>query len=310
MTTPDIIIITGPTATGKTMIGALLAHEIGGEVVSADSMQIYKYMDIGTAKPTVDERLGIPHHMIDIVAPGDDYSAARYIEDAARCIDDIIMRGKMPILVGGSGLYIDSLVSGRDFALRGDSELRSALEAEYDNLGGDVMLSKLREFDADSASILTPNDKKRLVRAFEVYITTGMPISQHNINTQLLPPRYATTKFILDFSDRAMLYARINRRVDSMVEKGLADEVRALLDMGVPLECTAMQAIGYKEMLDVVVRGSDLAAAIEKIKMESRRYAKRQLTWLRRDSDAIRVIWEDDVLQELPPIMLERLSNL
>ena len=285
MDQPIVIIITGPTATGKSALGAMLAKSIDGEVVSADSMQVYKYMDIGTAKPTPEERLGAPHHMLDIVPPWEDYSAARYVTEASLCIDDILRRGKTPIIVGGTGLYIDSLVSGRDFSARGDAALRHELNTEYDEIGGDAMLLRLGEFDPQSAAKLHANDKKRIVRAFESYTITGKTISQHDSETKALPPRYDARKFALTFSDRSELYSRIDRRVDSMLEKGLLNEVRGLLDMGVPPGCTAMQAIGYKEMAEVVTGRCSMEDATEKIKMESRRYAKRQLTWLRRDTD-------------------------
>ena len=284
MSTPRVVVITGPTATGKSVLGALVAKSRNGEVVSADSMQIYKHMDIGTAKPTEEERLGLPHHMIDIVPPWEDYSVARYVTEAAQCIAGILSRGKLPIIVGGTGLYIDSLISGRAFSARGGGDLRRELEADYDTLGGEAMLLKLRKFDPESAARLHPNDKKRVVRAFEVFRATSVPISQHDIESKAIPPRYDAIKIALTFSDREELYARINRRIDTMLEKGLQDEVSRLLDMGVPPGCTAMQAIGYKEMVDVVLGNCSLDAASDRIKMETRRYAKRQLTWLRRDA--------------------------
>lgn len=292
MNTPKIIVITGPTATGKTALGALLAKTAGGEVVSADSMQVYKHMDIGTAKPTEEEKLGVPHHMIDVVPPCEDYSAARYIADAANYVDDILMRGKLPILVGGTGLYIDSLLSGRIFSARGDAALRQALETEYDEIGGGAMLRKLSGFDPVSAEKLHANDKKRIVRAIEVYSTSGKTISQHDCETKALPPRYAATKVALTFSDRAQLYARIDNRVDDMIIKGLESEVRSLLEMGVTSDCTAMQAIGYKEMTAAIFGQYSVDDAVEIIKMESRRYAKRQLTWLRRDANIQWITWE------------------
>ena len=288
----SVIVITGPTATGKSAVGALLAKSISGEVVSADSMQIYKYMDIGTAKPTQEERLGIPHHMLDIVPPWEDYSVARYVSEAALCVDDIIRRGKTPIIVGGTGLYIDSLLSGRDFSARGDETVRLEFEAEYDSIGGDAMLQKLSGFDPETAAKLHSNDRKRIVRAFEVYSATGKTISQHDTETRSLPPRYEAKKFGLTFSDRAELYARIDKRVDTMLDQGLINEVRTLLDMGVPPGCTAMQAIGYREMAEVILGKCALDCAVERIKMESRRYAKRQLTWLRRDSSIEWITWD------------------
>jgi len=290
--TPRIIVITGPTATGKTMLGAALANKLGGEVVSADSMQVYKYMDIGTAKPAEAEKLGAAHHMIDIVMPSDDYSAARYVTDASLCVDDILGRGKLPILVGGTGLYIDSLLLGRVFAAPGDVSLRRALETEYDEAGGEAMLRKLSETDPAGAARLHANDRKRIVRALEVYKATGKSITQHDIESQAIPPRYGAVKIALTFSDRAELYRHIDRRVDSMISLGLESEVRGLLEMGVSLGNTSMQAIGYKEIAGAILGRLSMDEAVEKIKMESRRYAKRQLTWLRRDADVKWIAWD------------------
>ena len=288
-----MIVITGPTATGKTAVGALLAKTLGGEVVSADSMQVYKKMDIGTAKPAEDEMLGVPHHLLSIVEPSENYSAARFVSDASKCVDDIVSRKKIPVLVGGTGLYIDSLISGRVFSARGDPALRKKLEDEYDAAGGEAMLKRLAEFDLISAEKLYANDKKRIVRAFEVYQTTKKTISQHDIETMSLPPRYTATKIALTFSDRAVLYSRIESRVDAMISKGLAREVRALLDMGIMPDATAMQAIGYKEIVFAVLGKMEMSHAIGKIKMESRRYAKRQLSWLRRDDNVKWITWEN-----------------
>ena len=303
--TPKIIVITGPTATGKTALGALLAKTLGGEVVSADSMQIYKYMDIGSAKPAESEMLGVPHHMIDVVPPSEDYSAGRYVSDASACIDDIIRRGKRPVLVGGCALYINSLISGVVFAPGGEAGLRSDLENEYDALGGEAMLNKLREIDPVSAERLHQNDKKRVVRAFEVYKTTGRTISEHDAGTKTAPPRYGAVKFALTFSDRATLYRHINERVDMMISRGLEGEVRGLFDMGVRPGCTSMQAIGYKEMAETILGHNTMDEAVEKIKMESRRYAKRQLTWLRRDAGVRWISWdkEPDIEEGLEVIL-------
>jgi len=280
-----IIVITGPTATGKSALGIRLAREIDGEIISADSMQVYKYMDIGTAKPTQEEMFGITHHMIDIIPPWEDYSVARYTEDASKCINDVLSRGKQPILLGGTGLYIDSLLKGRSFLARADISLRRKLEEEYNKSGGEAMMSKLREVDAKSAAKLHINDKKRIIRALETYMTTGVSISKHDEESKNLPPRYDPVKIALMLSDRNALYFRIDNRVGEMLTRGLENEVRSLLDMGVSRSNTAMQAIGYKEISDAIINGSDIDTAAEKIKMESRRYAKRQLTWLRRDSE-------------------------
>jgi len=289
-----LIVITGPTAAGKSALGALLAKTVGGEVVSADSMQIYKYMDIGTAKPTEAEMLGVRHHMLSVVPPWEDYSVARYVSDAARCIDDILTRGRLPVLVGGTGLYIDSLLSNRDFAVRGDAALRSELEAEYDSIGGEEMLFWLSGIDPESAASLHANDKKRIVRAFEVVKTTGKTISQHNLETQSLPPRYDAAIYALTFAERPRLYASIDARVGRMLAAGLEGEVRRLLGMGVPPGCTAMQAIGYRQMSRVISGEYDEGVAAGDIRRESRRYAKRQLTWLRRGAGVNWITWADE----------------
>ena len=289
-----IIVITGPTATGKTALGTLLAKKANGEVVSADSMQIYKYMDIGTAKPSEEDMLGVPHHMIDIVPPWEDYSVSRYVSDAALCIDDMLRRGKLPVLVGGTGLYIDSLLAGNGFSARGDIGMRRELEGEYDDIGGEAMLLRLRAFDPRSADKLHANDKKRIVRAFEAYATTGQTIFQHDLDTKELPPRYGAAKFALTYSDRAELYRRIEKRVDTMFSRGLEGEARRLLEMGVRPDSTSMQAIGYKETIGAILGDYSMDDAISMIKTRSRHYAKRQLTWLRRDNSIKWFAWEGD----------------
>ena len=289
----SVIVITGPTGTGKSALGVQLAKQINGEIVSADSMQIYKFMDIGTAKPTNKEMDGIPHHMIDIIHPSEDYSVAKYINDASACIDDIIKRGKRPIIVGGTGLYIDSLLSGRNFSARGDDKLRSELEDKYDKIGSDAMMKKLHSVDPESAAKLKVNDKRRIVRALEIFITTGKTITQHDLESKAIPPRYDSTIFALTYSDRAKLYEKIEQRVDDMIFKGLKKEVESLLEMGISQKSTSMQAIGYKEFSAVITKNVDIDYAIDKIKMESRRYAKRQLTWLRRNNQISWITWED-----------------
>ncbi len=289
--TPKVVVICGPTATGKTRLSVELALELGGEIVSADSMQLYRRMDIGTAKATLSERRGIPHHMIDVAEPCDSYSVARYVDEAARCIDDILSRKKLPIIVGGTNMYIDSLLSGRSFsaAVGDDPVLKAELEAEYDSVGGEEMLRRLSVFDPDRAAKLAPADRRRIVRAHEVYRLTGKTITRHDIETQSLPPRYDAAVIVLDYKDRSRLYERIDARVDEMVGMGLFDEVRALLAEGLSPDCTAMQAIGYKEPAAALRGEIGDAEAIELIKRESRRYAKRQLTWLRRKEGVLRI---------------------
>ena len=283
---PKLVVITGPTASGKTALGVALAQRLGGEVVSADSMQIYRGMDIGTAKPTPEEMQGVPHHMIDIADPTENYSVSRYAAEATACVDDILARGKLPIVVGGTGLYIDSLIAGRTFADgTADTALRQELSERYDEIGGEGLLGELRKFDPERAAKLHPADKKRIVRAMEVYILTGKTITQHNLETQAIPPRYRPVWLGLDYSDRAVLYRRIDLRVDKMLEDGLLDEIRALLALGVSPKATAMQAIGYKEFFGYLNGACTLDEAAALCKQRSRNYAKRQLTWFRRNPD-------------------------
>ena len=290
---PKILVVSGPTASGKTALAVELALAHNGEVVSADSMQIYRRMDIGTAKPTRAEMRGVPHHMLDVADPEEDFSVARYVELAARCVDDILARGKLPIVAGGTGLYIDSLLSGRTFArFDPDSPLRRELEEELARRGGAALLEELARVDPDTAARLHPNDGKRIVRALEVYRSTGTTLTAHNAMTRSLPPRYDALTLTLAFQRREDMWDRIDRRVDRMMADGLAEEVRALLDSGVPDRCTAMQAIGYKEMAAALRGDGDTARAAEEIKLRSRQYAKRQLTWFRRNGDARWIRWE------------------
>ncbi len=290
---PKILVVSGPTATGKTELAVDLALRLNGEVVSADSMQIYRRMNIGTAKPGAGEMRGVPHHMLDVADPEEDFSVSRYVEMARQCISGILERGKLPILCGGTGLYIDSLISGRTFAaFSPDSPLRGQLEARYDAEGGEAMLEELAAGDPESAGRLHPNDRKRIVRALEVLLSTGKPISRHNAETRSLPPSYEAVTVTLSFKNREHLRERIGLRVDRMMEQGLAEEVRSLLDSGVPEHCTAMQAIGYKEMAAALRTGGSMDAAAEEIKLRTRQYAKRQLSWFRRCPDARWILWD------------------
>ncbi len=289
---PKILVITGPTATGKTRLSVELAKDFDGEIVSADSMQLYRRMDIGTAKVRPEEMQGVPHHMIDIAEPEESYSVARYVGEAEKCVEDILSRGRLPILVGGTNLYIDSLISGRSFAENeGDNALRGRLDAEYEKLGGEMMLSRLREFDPERAAKLHPADRRRIIRAIEVYMLSGKTITQHDLETKAVPPRYDAIKLALDFEDRQQLYSRIDLRVDRMIAQGLFAEVEGLLKEGISPDSTAMQAIGYKEPAAYFRGEISYEEAIELIKRESRRYAKRQLTWLRRDDSLFFIRW-------------------
>lgn len=291
---PKILVIVGPTASGKTRMAVELAQRHNGEVISADSMQIYRTMDIGTAKPTKEEMGGIPHHMIDVADPEEDFSVARYVEMAARCVDDVLARGKLPIVAGGTGLYIDSLLSGRTFApFSPDSALRGELERELAEKGGQAMLEALAQVDPEAAQRLHPNDHKRIVRALEVYRSTGKTITQHNRETQAIPPRYNALTIGLAFQDRQAMWRRIDQRVDEMVAAGLEDEVRRLLTSGISPKCTAMQAIGYKEFTQALSGEMTWQEAADVVKLRSRQYAKRQLTWFGRNPNTRWVRWDD-----------------
>lgn len=292
---PKIAVITGPTATGKTRLGVLLAQRLGGEVVSADSMQLYRGMDIGTAKPTPEEMQGVPHHLIDVAEPWENWSAARYVEAAGAACRDILARGRLPIVVGGTGLYIDSLVRGLGFAAVDETgETRRELEERYDEIGGAAMLRELSQLDPERAAKLHPRDKKRVVRAYEVYLLTGRTMTELDEASRLRPPDFDAAYIILGWASREEMYARTDARVDEMVSLGLFEEVRRLLDAGLGEGCTAMQAIGYKEAAAALRGDCSREEAIETIKRETRRYAKRQLTWLRRREGALRIDWQGE----------------
>ena len=279
-----IICVVGPTASGKTALAIKIAKELSGEVISGDSMQIYKGMDIGTAKPTEEEMAGIPHHMLSIADPAESYSVARYVQEASVIADDIISRGKVPIVAGGTGLYIDSLVAGREFApLEEDTRLRKELFALYEREGAGAVHKILSELDPVRASQIHENNIKRVIRAIEVCKLTGGTITDHDEETKKTSPRYDAAYVGILYPDREKLYERINLRVDMMIEAGLLDEVKNLLDSGISRDSTAMQAIGYKELSAYFAGEEDLSSAVEKIKGASRRYAKRQMTWFKRN---------------------------
>ncbi|MDE6955491.1 MAG: tRNA (adenosine(37)-N6)-dimethylallyltransferase MiaA [Oscillospiraceae bacterium] len=290
---PNILVICGPTASGKTALAAELALRFGGEVVSADSMQVYRRMDIGTAKPTQSEQRGVPHHMIDVAEPEENYSVARYVADAVPIVDGILARGKLPIIAGGTGLYIDHLVAGRQFApFQPDSGLRPQLQARARQEGLPALYAQLAQVDPDAAGSIHPNDEKRIIRALEVFLSTGKPLSQHDRESRALPSRYTPLTIVLSFAQRPHLWERIDRRVDQMMAQGLEGEVRALLESGIPPDCTAMQAIGYKELAAAIRSGLPVQSGAEEVKLRSRQYAKRQLTWFRRNRDARWFEWE------------------
>lgn len=292
---PQILCVVGPTACGKTKLGVLLAKQYGGEIVSADSMQIYRGMSIGTAAPAPEEMDGVPHHMVGVADPAESWSAARYAAAAGRCVEDILSRGKLPILVGGSGLYLDAVVAGRTFAAGASGgAVRAELQERLRLNGVQPLLDELAAVDPESAQKLHPADEKRILRALEVYRETGKTISRHNRETRDLPPRYNAVYIGLAFENREDMRRHIDLRVSQMLDAGLAGEVRALLDAGVPRDATAMQAIGYKELLSALAGGCSMEDAAEEVRLRTRQFAKRQLTWLRRNRNIFWILWEKE----------------
>ncbi len=279
----QILCIAGPTASGKTDLAVALAEKLDGEVISCDSMQIYRGMDIGTAKPSREEMRDIPHHMLDVADPREDFSVSRYCQTATPILDDILSRGKTAIIAGGTGLYMDSLIRGNAFAPCPSTGARERLEQQADEMGMDFMLTKLHSIDPDAAAKLHLSDRKRIIRALEVYEETGETITAHNLRTQAIPPRYSPLWLGLDFDPRQALYDRIDLRVGRMLEMGLLAEIEHLLSSGIPAKSTAMQAIGYKEFVSALRGECSVEAAAEEVRKASRHYAKRQLTWFRRN---------------------------
>ena len=279
----NLICIAGPTASGKTALSIALAKELDGEIISCDSMQVYKGMNIGTAKPTTEEMAGIPHYMLSVAEPWEDFSVGKYCQMATPIVDDILARGKTAIIVGGTGLYMNALIKGNDFAPVPSTGRREELEKLSAEKGIEEVIEMLRKVDPESADRLHPSDQKRIIRAMEVYLETGETITEHNRKTQLIPPRYDPVWFALEDSDRAKLYERIDRRVEVMLAQGLIAEIQGLLDAGIPEKATAMQAIGYKEFVDALQGRSSMETATELVQQSSRKYAKRQLTWFRRN---------------------------
>ncbi len=286
----DVIVITGPTAVGKTALSIELARKIGGEIISADSMQVYKYMDIGTAKPSVAERKSVPHYLIDELTPDEEFSVAKFCELARRYIKKISSIPKIPIVVGGTGLYINSLVNNIRFPDNAaDKEYRIHLKNICDEGGKTYLYDELKRVDPDAAFKIHPNDTKRIIRALEVYAKTGIRISRHAQLSCMAPPEFRFVMIGLNMG-RERLYDRINRRVDAMFEKGLVDEVRQLVKMGYSKYYTAMQGLGYKEILWYLGGEASIVEAMDLLKRNTRHFAKRQMTWFRRMTD---ICWFD-----------------
>ena len=277
-----IICVVGPTASGKTALAVELAKVTNGEVVSCDSMQIYRRLSIGTAKPTTEEMQGIPHHMIDICEPDEDFSVGRYVEMATPIVEDILRRGKTAVIAGGTGLYVDNLIKGGEFAPTPATGCRERLEERLKNEGLDALMAELREIDPVALD-KSQNNPRRIIRALEVWQETGETITAHNERTAAIPPRFDPLWIGIDYVNRQELYDRIDLRVQLMVKDGLLEEIREVLGSGIPEKCTAMQAIGYKEFIDAMAGRATMDEAIAQVQQSSRRYAKRQLTWFRRN---------------------------
>ncbi len=287
MTKPPLIILAGPTAAGKTALSIRLAQQIGGSVISADSMQIYKYMDIGSAKITREEMQGIPHYLIDELMPEEEFNIYRFNEMANAALAEIYAAGRIPIVVGGTGFYIRSLLYHTDFTEEdSDPQFRRRMEAFADTFGNHALHEKLREIDPESYHSIHENNRKRVIRALEFYEITGQQISEHNRMERSKESPYNCAYFVLT-DERALIYDRINRRVDAMMEQGLLDEVRRLSDMGCHKGMVSMQGLGYKELLDYLDGSCLLEEAVYRIKRDTRHFAKRQLTWFKSERDAI-----------------------
>lgn len=285
-----LIVVAGPTASGKTRLAIDIAKSVNGEIVNADSMQIYKYMNIGSAKPTLEEQSEAKHHLIDFLEPDEEFSVADYTDLAHKVIAEIASCGKVPIMCGGTGLYINSVVNDITFGeIETDYKLREELNELAKQHGSQYLLDILKEFDPVSAQRLHPGNLRRIVRAIEFYRTTGIPISEHQEMTKQKESRYEPLMLCVKW-DREVLYDRINKRVDIMLNDGLLDEVKQLMEMGYTKELNSMNGIGYKEIIDYFEGNMSLEDTVNLIKQSSRRYAKRQLTWFRRDK---RIHWLD-----------------
>ena len=297
-----VIVICGPTASGKTALSIELAKQIHGEIVSCDSMQIYQDMNIGTAKPTPEEMQGIQHYLIGYVSPEQRYSVADYKADAKKAIKEIIEKGKMPIVVGGTGLYLDSLIYEIEYQdIQLDEEYRKKLEEEVEEKGLAALYERAKQIDAIAIEKISPNDKKRILRILEIYHATGKTKTEQEIESRKKEVEYDYKVYALDW-DRQTLYDRINKRVDMMIEQGLIEEVKQILDKYDTFP-TAMQGLGYKEVVDYLKGNLTKEEMIEKIKMESRRYAKRQLTWFRKNKQTIWLNAEDEIQNNIDIIL-------
>ena len=287
MTKDKLIILAGPTASGKTSVSIDLAKRIGGEIISADSMQVYRGMDVGTAKIKADEMQGVKHYLINVLDPTEDFNIVKFQDMVKYSIEEIKRNGHIPILVGGTGFYIQSVIYDIDFDTQDDNgDIRKALEEEYDKMGADFMYEKLKKIDSVSAENIHKNNKKRIIRAIEYFLINNALISAHNESQRKKDSPYDFRFFVLN-PPRDILYDRINQRVDKMVDEGLVREVKSLNNAGLSIENISMQGIGYKEILEYLDGEITLDEAIDNIKQNTRHMAKRQVTWFKREKDVI-----------------------
>ncbi len=310
MTYTKIALVTGPTASGKSSLALRLAEYFSGEIISCDSMQLYRGMDIGTAKPDAFEQGRIKHHMIDVLDIKDSFSVVDYVRATELCISNIYSRGKLPFFCGGTGLYVDSIVNSTEF---GEMEnlpgYREELKVLSDEKGSEHLHRMLEKVDPEAAEKIDHRNVKRVIRALEVYKATGMTISEWQRRSKLLPPKFDSLCMTIEYKDRNILYDRINGRVDRMLEMGLLDEVKKLYEQGLFETATASQAIGYKEFLPYLEGTASLDECVERLKIESRRYAKRQMTWFRRNDKIHRILadgkTEDEIFEEAKELCAE-----
>ena len=301
-----VIVICGPTASGKTALSIELAKQINGEIVSADSMQIYKDMDIGTAKPTKEEMQGIKHYLIDFVSPDERYSVADYKQDAKKAIREILKKGKVPIIVGGTGLYIDSLIYEIEYPnIEFDEKYREKLEKEVEEKGLEELYERAKEVDVEATKKISKNDKKRILRILEIYHATGKNKTEQEIESRKKEVEFDYKVYALNW-DREKLYERINKRVDIMIEQGLIEEVKNVHEKYNEFP-TAMQGLGYKEVVEYLENKTTKEEMVEKIKQETRRYAKRQMTWFRKNKQTIWLNAEEEIQNNIK-IILEGLN--
>lgn len=307
-----MVILTGPTAVGKSALSVALAKKINGSIISADSMQVYRHMDIGSAKITIEEMQGVRHDLIDVLEPTEEFHVVRFVEMAKKCLQDIYREGKIPVIAGGTGFYIQALLYDIDFTEQeSDAACRAQLERLAEERGSAYLHDLLAEVDPESAESIHANNRKRIIRALEFYQLTGKKISEHNREEREKKSPYQFAYFVLN-EERSRLYERIDRRVDRMIERGLVDEVRRLKEMGCRRDMVSMQGLGYKEILDYLDGALTLEEAVYILKRETRHFAKRQLTWFKRERD---VIWldkeayhcrEEEILAEMLRVLEER----